>query len=110
VVDEFPEVSTSVLDKIRSWDTLAMDGASESNTDKTLCLEVGHSKMLDSEPHLFHHSKTTSDDFDYVSEVDDELGKLLIKRIIEKRRQGSPIVEKAESIFASLEKNEPNFY
>lgn len=110
VVDQLPEVSTTVLDKIRSWDTLAIVGASEFDTDKTLCHEVGHSKMPDSEPYFFHQSNTTSDDSDYISEVDDHLGKLLIKRIIEKRRQGSPIVEKAESIFASLEKNDQNFH
>lgn len=110
VVDQLPEVSTTVLDKIRSWDTLARVGASEFDTEKTLCHEVGHGKMPDSEPHLFDQSNTTSDDSGYVSEVDDQLGKLLIERIIEKRRQGSPIVEKAESIFASLEKNDQNFH
>lgn len=110
VVGELPEVSTSVLDKIRSWDTVSMEGASEFDKHKTLCHEAGNSKMPDSEPHLFHQSNTASDDSDYVSEVDDQLGKLLIERIIEKKRQGSPIIEKAESIFALLEKNDQNFY
>lgn len=110
VVSELPEVSTSVLDKIRSWDTLAMEGASEFDTHKTLCHEAGHSKMPDSEPHLFHQSNTASDDSDSVSEVDDQLAKLLIERIVEKKRQGSPIIGKAESIFALLEKNDHNFY
>lgn len=47
------------------------------------------------------------DDSDYYSELDEQLGQLLIKRIVEKSRKGSPIVQDAQTVLAYLEKNEP---
>lgn len=48
-----------------------------------------------------------SEDSDYCSELDEQLGQLLIKRIVEKSRKGSPIVQDAQTVLAHLEKNEP---
>ncbi|MCO5594530.1 hypothetical protein L7F22_048562 [Adiantum nelumboides] len=48
-----------------------------------------------------------SDDSGHYSELDEQLGQLLIKRIIEKSRRGSPIVQDAQTVLAHLEKNEP---
>ncbi|KAI5059596.1 hypothetical protein GOP47_0025915 [Adiantum capillus-veneris] len=47
-----------------------------------------------------------SDDSEYYSELDEQLGQLLIKRIVEKSRKGSPIVQDAQTVLAHLEKNE----
>eukprot|EP01018_Ginkgo_biloba_P013818 Gb_02598 [translate_table: standard] len=103
---DLPEVSTLVLDKIRSWNSLAIEGTSEFDADESLLHQVGHFKMPDSKPPFFHDLNNASDASDYASEVDEEVGKLLIKRIIEKTRQGSPIIREAENMLASLEKND----
>eukprot|EP00250_Pteridium_aquilinum_P017249 c23529_g1_i1 orf=398-3490(-) len=47
------------------------------------------------------------DDSEYYSELDDQLGQLLIKRIVEKSRKGSPIIQDAQTVLEYLEKNEP---
>lgn len=47
------------------------------------------------------------DESDYYSELDEQLGQLLIKRIVEKSRKGSPIIQDAQTVLAYLEKNEP---
>ncbi|KAH7424893.1 hypothetical protein KP509_11G030400 [Ceratopteris richardii] len=46
------------------------------------------------------------DDVDYYSELDEQLGQLLIKRFVEKSREGSPILQDAQAILEHLEDSE----
>ncbi|KAH7306227.1 hypothetical protein KP509_22G002300 [Ceratopteris richardii] len=46
-------------------------------------------------------------DSDLYSDLDEHLGQLLIKRIVKKTREGSPIVQDAQNILEHLERNYP---
>lgn len=50
--------------------------------------------------------RSMPEDCDYTSDLDEQLGQLLIKRIVEKSRRGSPIIQDAHTVLASFERNE----
>lgn len=52
---------------------------------------------------------STSEDSSYSSDLDEKLGQLLIKRIVEKSKRGSSIVEVAQSVMASFDIDETSF-
>ncbi|GLJ16140.1 hypothetical protein SUGI_0269100 [Cryptomeria japonica] len=101
LLDALPTVSTSVLDKTRFQGIIGTEEALEGDAGKGSCHQL--CKIPGSLPTLSDNVSPTSDESDYSSEADDQLGTLLIKRIVEKIRQGCPSVQEAESMLASLD-------